>query len=64
MADQRIPTFRADGDEWVITVPRTAPARVKDLALAKQIWELAMWGYHNGRDDALIKVREAIGVSS
>ena len=60
---ERVPTCEKDGDQWIIKVERGAPVRVKDGWLAYQILRLAAWSYHNGRDDALGEVRDAIGVS-
>ena len=52
-----------DGDDgWIITVERGHAVRVSDRILADQIWRLATWAYHNGRDDRMAMIREALGV--
>ncbi len=62
MTNERVPKCEKDGDEWVISTERSAPVRVKDRGLANQIWNVAMWSYHNGRDDRLAAIREVLGV--
>jgi len=65
MTNERVPTCEKDGDDgWIITVERGNPVRVSDRALANQIWQLATWAYHNGRDDRMAIIREALGVNN
>lgn len=64
MTKDRVPNYTQDPEtgEWVIEVDRAAPVRTKDSALCQQIWNLAMWSYHNGRDDKLKSIKETLGL--